>query len=143
MTGAARWSSGNARRGLLAVNAVGLAAAAVFAALGVRRPGYGQPGSVTTPLTGFWAASSAVCTWAVTAPLLVGVLRGARPAPQLLVVAGLVQLADAALGARQHNPHITALPAAMGPIHPASARLLSWGPPGDRRVYWGCVRPSV
>jgi len=114
----------NGRSGLLAVNAVGLTAAAVFAAVGVRRPGYGQPGSVTSPLPGFWAASSAVRTWAVAAPLLVGILRGGRPAPQLLVVAGLVQLGDAALGARQHNPRMTALPAVMGLIHLASARVL-------------------
>jgi len=120
-----RWSSETARSGLLAVNAVGLTAAAVFAAVGVRRPGYGQPGSVTSPLTEFWAASSAVRTWAVAAPLLVGVLRGGRPVPQLLVVAGLVQLGDAALGVRQHNPRMTALPAVMGLLHLASSRLLS------------------
>jgi len=124
MTGAARWSSETARSGLLAVNALGLTAAAVFAAVGVRRPGHGQPGSVTSPLTGFWAASSAVRTWAVTAPLLVGTIRGGRPAPQLLVVAGLVQLGDAALGAHQRNPRMTTLPAVMGLIHLASARLL-------------------
>jgi len=120
-----RWRSEPARSGLLAVNAVGSAAAAVFAAVGVRRPGYGQPGSVTTPLTGFWVASSAVRTWAVAAPLLVETLRGGRPAPQLLVVAGLVQLGDAALGVRQHNPRMTALPAVMGLVHLASARLQS------------------
>ncbi len=124
MTGSVRWRSGTARSGLLAVNAVGLTAAAVFAAVGVRRPGYGQPGSVTSPLTGFWPASSAVRTWAVAAPLLVGILRGGRPAPQLLVAAGLVQLGDAALGAHQHNPRMTALPAVMGLIHLASAQVL-------------------
>jgi len=125
MTGSVRWCSGTARSGLLAVNAVGVTAAAVFAAVGVHRPAFGQPGSVTSSLTGFWAVSSAVRTWAVSAPLLLGIVRGGRPAPQLLVVAGLVQLGDAALGVRQHNPRMTALPAVMGLVHLASSRLLS------------------
>ena len=109
---------------MLAVNGVGVTAAAVFAAAGVRRPGHVQPGSVTSPLTGFWAGSSAVRTWAVSVPLLAGILHSGRPAPQLLVVAGLIQLGDAALGVRQHNPPMTVLPAVMGLIHLASARVL-------------------
>ncbi len=117
-------TSGRTRSAVLAVNAVGVTAAAVFAAVGVRRPGHVQPGSVTSPLTGFWAGSSAVRTWAVTGPLLVGILRGGRSAPQLLVVAGLVQVGDAALGVRQHNRPMTVLPAVMGVIHLASARVL-------------------
>lgn len=113
------------RGGLLAVNAGGAAVAAVFAGVGLARPGYVQPGASSSSVTGFWVASSAVRTWAVTAPLLAGILRGGRPAPPLLAVAGLVQLGDAALGAWQHNPRMTVLPAAMGLLHLGTARLLA------------------
>lgn len=125
MVVAGGWSGGRGRGGLLAVNAVGLAAAAVFAGVGLARPAYVEPGSSSTSLTGFWVASSAVRTWAVTVPLLGGLLRGGSPAPQLLTVAGLVQLGDAALGVWRHNRRMTVLPAAMGLVHLGTARLLS------------------
>lgn len=71
------------------------------------------------------AASSAVRTCGFTAPLLVGFARGGRPAPQLLVAAGIVQLMDAGLGLWQRNPPMAVLPAAMGLVHLASARILT------------------
>ena len=108
----------------MAVNAVGASASAVFSVVGLARPGYVQPGSSPSPLTQFWAASSAVRTWAITAPLLVGIARGGRAAPQLLVVAGIVQLTDAGLGLWQRNPPMAVLPAVMGVVHLASARVL-------------------
>jgi len=120
-----RLSGGKARGAVLAVNAAGAGAAAVFAAAGLAHPGYIQPGSSSSSLTAFWAASSAVRTWAITAPLLAGIVHGGRPAPQLLAVAGLVQLGDAALGAWQHNARMAVFPAAMGLVHLGSARLLS------------------
>lgn len=110
---------------MLAANAVGASASAVFAAVGLVRPGYVQPGSRTSPLAEFWAASSAVRTWAVTGSLLAGIVRGGRPAPQLLVAAGVVQLMDAGLGVWQRNPPMAVLPAAMGLVHLASARVLT------------------
>lgn len=64
-------------------------------------------------------------TWAVTAPLfaaLVGSRSDSRPS--LLLVAGLVQFGDAALGIRQRNPGMTVGPAVLGCLHLASARLL-------------------
>ncbi len=97
----------------------------MFAATGLARPGYVQSGSSSSSLAGFWAASSAVRTWAITAPLLAGIIRGGRPAPQLLAVAGLVQLGDAALGVWQRNARMAAFPAAMGLVHLGSARLLA------------------
>lgn len=115
---------GRVRRGVLAVNAAGVATAAVFAAVGVARPDHARTGSTSGPLTVFWATSSAVRTWAIAVPLLAGIVRGGRPAPQLLTVAGLVQLGDAALGVWQRNPRMAVLPAAMGLLHLASARVL-------------------
>jgi hypothetical protein len=117
-----------ARRALLAANAVGASASGVFAIVGVVRPGYVRPDSSTGPLAEFWAASSAVRTWAVTGPLLAQIARGGRPAPQLLVAAGIIQLMDSALGLWQRNPPMAVLPAVMGTIHLASARILT----GDR-----------
>ncbi len=119
------WSSVRVRRVVLAVNGVGAATAAVFAAAGLTRPSYVQPGASSSSLTEFWAASSAVRTWAITVPLLAGLATTGRAAPQLLTVAGLVQLGDAALGIWQRKPDMTLAPAAMGLIHLTSARLLS------------------
>lgn len=121
----ARWSTGRARDAVLAANAVGAAAAALFAGLGLARPSYMQSGSSSSSLTQFWAASSAIRTVGITAPLLAGIIRGGHPAPQLLEVAGLVQLGDAALGVWQRNPRMAVLPTGMGLLHLASARLLS------------------
>lgn len=115
------------RSTLLALNGAGATAAAIFAAVGLIQPSYVEAGASSTPtsLTGFWAASSAVRTWAVTIPLLGGLALTGRPAPQLLTVAGLVQLGDSALGIRQRNLAMTLAPGAMGLLHLASARVLS------------------
>ena len=114
-----------ARHGLLALNAVGATASAAFAVRGLRRPDYVQPSQPVTSLTSFWAASSAVRTWAVTVPLVGSVLLRARAAPTLLTVAGVVQLGDCALGVWQRKPGMTLAPAVMGLVHLASARWLS------------------
>jgi len=111
---------------LLAVNGVGIAVAAISAARGLARPGYilpggALPGGSKEPLTQFWAASSAVRTWAVAAALLTGLTRPGPLPGQLLAVAGLVQLGDAGLGLWQRKPDMTLVPAAMGLIHLASA----------------------
>jgi len=66
-----------------------------------------------------------VRTCAVTAPLLGSVLLRGRAAPELLAVAGLVQLGDSALGVWQRKPDMTLAPAVMGVLHLASARWLS------------------
>jgi len=109
---------------LIAVNAVGASASAVFAGVGLVRPGYVQPGWAVGPAATFWAASSTARTWAITGPLLVGLARDRRPAPQLLLAAGVVQLLDAGLGVWQRNLRMVVLPATMGLVHLASARRL-------------------
>jgi len=118
-------SRSTARRALVLVNAAGAVAAGVFAGIGAARPSSVHGGTTSSPPADFWAASSAVRTWAVTVPLLAGLAQQGRPAPQLLVVAGLIQLGDSALGAWQRKPDMTVAPAVMGLIHLASARVLS------------------
>lgn len=115
------------RSALLAVNAVGAATSVVFSVVGLGRPQYVQPMSSASPLTQFRAASSAVRTWAVTAPLLAAIVRGRQPVPQLIVVAGLVQLMDAGLGVWQRNLRMTVLPAVLGVVHLGTARVLTIG----------------
>ncbi len=107
------------------LNVVGAAASAGFAARGVIRPEYVQPTQTASPLTSFWAVSSAVRSWAITLPLVGSLTVTGRAAPQLLAVAGLAQLGDSALGIWQRKPEMTAAPAAMGIVHLASARLLA------------------
>lgn len=123
--GAALADPSGARTALLIVNGVGICATAVFAAVGVRRPGYVVPAERVTPLAEFWTASSAVRTWALAGPLVVALTRpGSGSRSGLLVAAGLVQLGDAVLGVRQRNPGMTAAPAIMGAVHLVSARAL-------------------
>lgn len=110
---------------MLVTNGVGAAAAAGFAAVGVVRPSYVEAGSSSGSLSEFWAASSALRTWAITVPLLSELVLKQRLTPQLLSIAGLVQLGDSALGIRQRNAGMTLAPAAMGLVHLASARALS------------------
>ena len=117
--------TGTARPALLVVSTAGVAASTVLSLVGLAHPGYVQPGSSPSPLAQFWATSSAVRTWAVTGPLLAAVVRGRRPEPRLLVVAGVVQLMDAGLGVWQRNPPMVVLPAAMGLVHLASAQVLA------------------
>ncbi len=123
--GLTRLSNNGGRFGLLVANGVGAGAAAGFAALGLGRPSYVEAGSASGSLSGFWAASSALRTWAITVPLLSELVFKQRITPQLLTVAGLVQLGDSALGIRQRKPSMALAPAAMGVIHLASARVLS------------------
>ncbi len=110
---------------LIALNAAGAAAAAAFAAFGAARPDHIGREKGSNSSTGFWAASSAVRTWAITIPLLAALIRHGRLSPELLAVAGLVQLGDSALGIRQHNPRMTLAPALMGMVHLATARRLT------------------
>ena len=114
-----------ARRAALVVNGLGIAAAAGFATAGLARPDYAHPDAPVSSLARFWSAASAVRTWSLAAPLLTALVRGGRPAPELLTVAGLVQLGDSALGVWQGNPRMAAFPAAMGLVHLRSARALS------------------
>ena len=125
MTRSGTRSSRKVHNALLAANAVGASASAMFAVVGLVRPGYVQPDSSIGPLAKFWSASSAVRTWAITGPLLVGIARGGRPAPQLVMSAGIVQLMDAGLGVWQRKPRMAVLPAAMGLVHLATARVLT------------------
>lgn len=116
---------GGASQALLLANAAGAAAATVFAVAGIARSG--RPGNDDHPGApeGFWAASSAIRTWAVAGPLLAAVAAQRRPAPQLLLAAGLVQLGDSALGLRQRNLPMTVAPATMGVIHLRTAYALT------------------
>lgn len=114
------------RTTLLVVNGVGALIAAGFAGAGLLRPSIAEPRSPaeTNTVTGFWAASSAIRTWAITGPLLAALLTDRRPSPQIITAAGIVQLGDAALGLRQRNAFMTIAPAAMGVIHLITARVL-------------------
>ena len=118
---------------LIVLNAAGAAAAAAFAAVGAARPGYIDSEKGPSSAAGFWAASSAVRTWAITIPLLAALVRHGRLSPELLTVAGLIQLGDSALGIRQHNPRMTLAPALMGIIHLATARRLAYSVRPDDR----------
>ena len=122
-----------ARRVIVTVNAAGAVVAAAFAARGLARPDYVHPGSASTPTTRFWAASSAVRTWAVTVPLLTDVIADRRPQRHLLIAAGLVQLGDSVLGLWQRKAAMAVAPAIMGAIHLASARRLRTADKGETR----------
>jgi len=112
---------------LLVLNGVGALIAAGFAGAGLARPSIAEPTSDvgSNTVTGFWAASSAIRTWAVTGPLLASLLTRRGPSPQIVTAAGIVQLGDAALGLRQRNTFMTIAPAMMGVIHLITARVLS------------------
>ena len=126
-----RWSSSDRpRSAVFTVNGLGIAAAAAFATAGLARPNHGGPAAAVSSPARFWAAASAVRTWSVAAPLLLALVRDRRAAPELLTVAGLVQLGDSALGIWQRNPRMAVLPAAMGLVHLGSARVLS-APPAE------------
>ena len=114
-----------ARSAALVVNGLGVAAAAAFATTGLARPDFPRPAESVSSLTRFWSAAAAVRTWSLAAPLLIALVRTRRPAPELLTVAGLVQLGDSALGIWQRNPRMAVFPAAMGLVHLTSARCLS------------------
>ncbi len=116
------WPVTRADWGLLALNAIGATAAAGFAAAGLIRPDYVQNPTPTSALTRFWAASSAVRTWALTLPLLATMARHDTPSHDLLLVAGLVQLGDSALGFQQGNRRMTLAPAVMATVHILTAR---------------------
>ncbi len=112
------------RRAVTFVNAAGVVAAATFATTGLARPNYIDDQIATTPLTQFWAASSAVRSWAVATIFFGSIVRGPSPSAETLALAGLVQLGDSALGVWQHNRRMTIAPALMGAAHLASALLL-------------------
>jgi hypothetical protein len=113
------------RTTLLVVNGVGALLAAAFAGAGVARPSIAEPKSTAKPntLAGFWSASSAIRTWAITGPFLITLLTG-RPSTQLVTAAGIVQLGDAVLGFRQRNTAMTIAPAVMGVVHLITTRIL-------------------
>lgn len=114
------------RTALLLLNGVGALIATGFAGAGLARPSIAEPRSDAEPnaLTGFWSASSAIRTWAITGPLLAALLTRRGPSPQLVTAAGIVQVGDAVLGLRQRNTGMTIAPAVMGVIHLITARVL-------------------
>lgn len=97
---------------LLVLNGVGALVAAGFAAAGLVWPAVAERRSdtKTDSVTEFWAASSAIRTWAITGPLLATLLTRRGPSGQIVAAAGLVQLGDAALGLRQRNPFMAIAP---------------------------------
>lgn len=114
------------RTALLVLNGAGALVASGFAGAGVARPSIAdlRSAATTDEVTRFWAASSAIRTWAVTGPLLASLLTHRGPSPQIVTAAGIVQLGDAWLGLRQRNLAMTLAPAAMGVIHLLTARSL-------------------
>lgn len=123
-------------RGLLLLNAAGALVAAGYAAAGLwRSPGPRGRAALGASPQGerFWAAQSAVRTWAVAVPLLVGCARS-RPDPAVLVVAALVQLGDAAVGAWSRKPGMAVTPTLMGVAHVLTARRQTSAPARKRGV---------
>ena len=104
------------------VDTAGVVAATLFALAGLSRPGMFPTGATPDSATRFWAASSAVRTWAVTGPLLAAVATRRPVPPELLRAAAFVQLGDAVVGIWQRNPSMTVAPAAMAWWHLRSAR---------------------
>ncbi|MGI3783429.1 MAG: hypothetical protein ACRYG2_21915 [Janthinobacterium lividum] len=111
---------------LLVLNGAGALIATGFAGAGLARPSIADPRSAseTNVVTRFWAASSAIRTWAVAVPLLASLPTQRGPSPHIITAAGIVQLGDAALGLRQRNILMTLAPAVMGAIHLVTARAL-------------------
>jgi hypothetical protein len=114
------------RTALLVLNGAGALIATGFAGAGFARPSIAGSRSdgETAEITRFWAASSAIRTWAITGPLLASLLTHRGPSPQIVTAAGMVQLGDAGLGLRQRNLAMTLAPAVMGVIHLVTARAL-------------------
>lgn len=99
-------------------NARGALASAVFAVVGLQRPSYVLPGHETGPLAAFWAQAAAARSVPLACVLLAELRRKrSRSLPGLLLVAGLVQAADAALGVRQRNAGMTLAPAGLAALH--------------------------
>ena len=121
------------RQALVTANGLGLAASAALAVVGVGRPGFSTSRRDDGSLARFWSASSGVRTWGLLAGLISSSLRAGEPSADLLEVAGLVQLGDAALGVWQRNAGMTVLPALMGVVHLQTARILR-GEKLDRSV---------
>ena len=109
------------------MNGAGALIATGFAAAGLARPSIANPDADVQPdgIAQFWAASSAIRTWAVAGPLLAALLARRDPSPQIVTAAGLVQLGDAVLGFRQRNIFMAVAPAIMGVVHLVTARQLS------------------
>lgn len=107
-------------------NAGGVLASAVFAVVGVRRPGYVMPEGEANPLAAFWAQAAAARTLPLACVLLYELARESpRSLHGLLLVAGLAQAGDAALGVRRRNPGMTLAPATLAALHLLSARRSS------------------
>lgn len=114
-------------RALVLANAVVAGVSAGLAVLGSVRPGYVEPAgsdrrSSPDRLTRFWSVASAIRTLAIVGPLLGRAVTQQSPNSDLLAVAGLVQLGDAALGVVRRDPGMTVLPALAGTLHLLSAR---------------------
>lgn len=102
------------------LNVAALLSATVFSAAALGRPALVQSGGRNRPLPRVLAAAAAGRTWAVTAPLIVGILRRRPPSRQLLIAAGLFQLGDATINVWQRSPRAAA-PGVMSALHLVSA----------------------
>ena len=107
---------------LRAANAVGALATAAFAVVGAARPGYVAPDEPVTPLAAFWSRAAAARTLPLSAAVLVELARRrSRTRVPLLVVAGLAQVGDTALGVARRNPGMALGSAGTAALHLATA----------------------
>lgn len=87
-------------------------------------------GQEATPATGFYARLFAARSLPISAAVLaLTLLRSTSWLGAFLILAGLVQAADALIGAGRRNRAQTLAPAAAAAIHLASARWLLGGRP--------------
>lgn len=124
-------TGGAAKRAIFAANAAAALGSGGFAVAALVDPGLILPeGQEATPAAGFYAKLFAARSLPIsTAVLTLTLLRSTNWLGAFLALAGLVQAADALIGAGYRNRAQTIAPAAAATIHLASARWLLRGRP--------------
>jgi len=114
-------TTGRGMRALVIANAAGATLSMTSSVVGVLFPGLALPGGANpvTPLTDLYAQAYAARALPLGAVLLHQLLisRTGRGLTPLLLVAGAVQMADAAIGASAHNPGMAVGGTALAALH--------------------------
>ncbi|WP_053645274.1 hypothetical protein [Streptomyces sp. XY431] len=122
-------TTGRGMRTMVIANASGTALSMAFSVVGLLSPGLFLPGGTdpVTPLTDLYAQAYAARALPLGAALLHQLLisRTGRGLVPLLLVAGAVQVADAAIGASSHNPGMTAGGTVLAALHLGLAARLA------------------
>ncbi|WP_405007126.1 hypothetical protein OHV13_26315 [Kitasatospora purpeofusca] len=121
--------SGRGIRALVIANAAGAAVSMAFSVVGLLSPGLALSGGTdpVTPLTDLYAQLYAARTLPLGAVLLHQLLisRTGRSLTPLLLVSGVVQVADAAVGASAHNPGMAVGGTVLAALHLGLAARLA------------------